>query len=277
MIIIPKRLDWKMHIDVPSSIKDADFTPKSLRSNPKINFVVSTCERSPEYIHKMMATMYMGGFPADHNISLVVSGTKTDYLDCYKHLPNIRIYKYNDDEWEKIKILPMKFRASYNYIQCLSISENENSLIFEDDIIFQNNWLSKMYKCISSIESEGNEKYILSLFCPNKHQTTKSFAKMPRVTWAGTQAVFYPKLALDVIRPFVKSITDSVSRIQSEPSNPLYLNAYDMLVKECCILEEIDIMTPCESLVQHIGNQTVGGTGQNIMISPIFHSKLRID
>lgn len=272
MLVQPKRLDWKIQIKVPDGIGNADFTPVSLRSHPKINFIISTCNRSENYIHRMLATMFIGGFPTDYNLNLVVSGDETGYLDCYKHLPNLKIYKWSQTEWETIKSLPVKFKASYNYIQCLGIDEHENSLIFEDDIIFQSNWLQKLFACITASEKDGYENYLMTLFCLNKCNTTKQYAKVPRITWAGTQAVYYPKNTLKVIRPFVKQITDMVAKIQMEPSNPLFLNAYDMLVKECSILSNIDILAPCESLVQHIGNQTVGGTGENIMKSPIFFS-----
>lgn len=272
MIVPPKRIDWKIQISVPHGIENADFTPPSLKSHPKINFIISTCDRPTAYIHKMLATMFMSGFPESYNLNLVVSGEDTGYLDCYKHLLNIKIFKWNLEEWNKIKLLPVKFKASYNYLQCLGITEQENSLIFEDDLIFQHNWLNKLFKCITMAETDGYEKYMMTLFCQNNYRTTKDYAKVPRITWAGTQAVYYPKKTLQIIRPFVQQITDIVANIQAEPSNPLYLHAYDMLIKECAILEGIDILAPCESLVQHIGIHTAGGTGQDIMKSPIFHS-----
>lgn len=272
MIVPPKRIDWKIHVPVPDGIGNADFTPPSLRSQPKVNFIISTCDRPAAYIHKMLATMFMGGFPIEYKLNLVVSGDETKYLDCYKHMPNIRIYKWNSDEWVRVKSLPVKFRASYNYLQCLGINDYENSLIFEDDLVFQHNWLGKLFKCITAAEIDGYDNYMMTLFCQNKCRTTKLYAKVPRITWAGTQAMYYPEKVLRVIRPFVQQVTEIVSKVQSEPSNPLYLNAYDMLVKECAIMDGVDILAPCESLVQHIGSQTAGGTGQDIMKSPIFHS-----
>lgn len=272
MLVLPKRIDWKIHVSVPDGIGNADFTPPSLRSHPKINFIISTCNRPTAYIHKMLATMFMSGFPSDYKINLVVSGDDTEYLDCYKHMPNIRIYKWNSEDWDAIKKLPVKFKASYNYLQCLGITEHENSLIFEDDIIFQQNWLNKLFKCITAAENDGHENYMMTLFCLNKYGTTKDYAKVPRITWAGTQAMYYPRKTLEKIRPFVQQITDIVAKIQIEPSDPIHLNAYDMLIKECSILDDIDIFSTCESLVQHIGLQTAGGTGQDIMKSPIFYS-----
>lgn len=271
-MIVPKRVEWKMEISLPDSIENADFTPSSLKSNPKINFIISTCDRKIPYIHKMLATMFMSGFPEIYNIKLLVSGEDTGYLDCYKHLPNAKISKYNATEWDNVKLLPAKFKASYNYLKCLEISEQENSLIFEDDVVFQHNWLKKFFKCIEMAEIDGYEKYMMTLFCKDNYRTTKYYSKVPRITWSGTQAVYYPKKTLETIIPFVKQITDMVAKTQIETSDPPYLNAYDMLIKECAILENIDILAPCESLVQHIGFKTVGGTGQNIMKSPIFYN-----
>jgi len=273
MIIKPKRLNWQVQVNVPDNIGKADFTPASIQNKPNLNIIVSTCKRKENYIHSLLSTLALGSI-SNITINLVVSGQDSSYLDFYKHLPNIKIYITPDQEWQIIKDLPNKFKASYNYIKCLMINDHENSLIFEDDIIFQYDWLRKFYTCISDIENDGNKKYIFSLFAFNKCNSEKNYFIVPKLSWAGTQAMYYPKTVLNDIKNYLLQITNDVSKTQKEPSNPPFLHAYDMIIKEYCMVEDIKIYMPVESLVQHIGIVTAGGTGENIIKSSSFyHSK----
>ncbi len=275
MIIKPKRYNWQVQIKIPENIGCADFTPPSLAKHPNLNIVISTCKRENSYIHQLLSTMALGS-SFNFKINLVVSGQDTSYLDIYKHLPNIKIYKCENTEWDVIKHLPNKFKASYNYIKCLMINEFENSLVFEDDVIFQNEWLKKFFICINNIENDGNEKYIFSLFSFNKCNSMKNYFLVPKLSWAGTQAMYYPKSVLKKIQEYLLEITNSVSRTQKEPSNPPFLHAYDMIIKEYCMLEDIKIYMPVESLVQHIGQITAGGTGENIIKSQTFYNSNQV-
>ena len=271
MIIKPKRINWQIQVNIPDNIGVADFTPLSIRNQPNLNVVISTCKRENSYIHQLLSTMMLGS-SSTLKINLVVSGQDSSYLDCYKHLPNIKIHTCSDSEWDVIKHLPSKFKASYNYIKCLMINDHENSLVFEDDVIFQYDWIRKFYTCLTDIENDGNSKYILSLFSFNKCNSQKNYFLVPKLSWAGTQAIYYPKSVLKDIEKYLLDVTNSVSRTQIEPSNPSFLHAYDMIIKEYCMLEDIKIYMPVESLIQHIGKVTAGGTGENIISSQVFYN-----
>ena len=270
MLIKPKRMECKVRVSLPEGLADADFTPKSLSSQLRMNVVVSTVDRPEGYVHSTLASMLLGGMPNNYLINLIVSSDQSGYLEKYKHHKNLRIICWDRENWSNLKLFPRKFMASYNYIKCLSVSDYENSLVFEDDVVFQNDWFRKMMVCLNEIENDGYEKYIFSLLSHNKCRSSKNYFQVPKMTWAGTQAVFYPKSGLGDIRNFMEEVTNSVSSTQVEPSCPDFLNAYDMIVKEWSMMNDCMIFSPVESLVQHIGYKTSGGTGENIIRSPVF-------
>ena len=201
MLIKPKRMECKVRVSLPEGLADADFTPKSLSSQLRMNVVVSTVDRPEGYVHSTLASMLLGGMPNNYLINLIVSSDQSGYLEKYKHHKNLRIICWDRENWSNLKLFPRKFMASYNYIKCLSVSDYENSLVFEDDVVFQNDWFRKMMVCLNEIENDGYEKYI---------------------------------------------------------------------VKEWSMMNDCMIFSPVESLVQHIGYKTSGGTGENIIRSPVF-------
>lgn len=270
MLIPVKRLQWVVQVDVPEGMKGADHTPPSLSAQPNLNICISTCDRENSYIHAMLGTMLADGLPYEARINLVVSGSCGKYLDSYRHLRRFSINAWDDESWLSVSKLPKKFRASYNYIKCLSLHGKPNCLAFEDDLVFQNNWWRKFLRCVGDIERDGHDRYVLSLFTPWRLKSEKNYAKVARVNWAGTQAMYYPESVLRPMRDYLQSLTNQVCG-QREPSDPPYLHAYDMVIKEWCILEEVPIFTCTESLVQHVGKVTAGGTGENIMRSDSFY------
>lgn len=271
MLIPVKRLQWVVQVDVPEGMRDADHTPPSLSAQPNLDICVSTCDREKSYIHPMLATMLSDGIPHEAKINLIVSGSRSDYLGSYKHLRRMSVSEWDSESWSKISELPRKFRASYNYIKCLSVAGKPNCLVFEDDVVFQNDWWRKFLRCVHDIESDGHERYVFSLFTPWRLNSEKNYAKVARINWAGTQAMYYPSSVLGPMREYLSSLTSQVCR-QEEPSSPTHLHAYDMIIKEWCILEGVPIFTCTESLVQHVGEVTAGGTGENIMRSKSFYA-----
>lgn len=270
MLVPVKRLEWRVQVDVPEGIRDADYTPNSLMTEPDLSVCVSTCDRKNSYVNPMLATMMSDALPRRMKVNLVVSGTCGKYLEAYKHLRRFSVNVWDSESWLKMRELPNKFKASFNYIKCLSILEKPNCLVFEDDLVFQNDWWRKFVRCISDIESDGHERYIFSLFTPWRINSSKNYAKVARSMWGGTQAMYYPMSILKQMKEYLNSLTNEVC-MQKEPSDPPYLHAYDMIIKEWCILENIPIFTCVESLVQHVGKVTAGGTGENILSSDCFY------
>lgn len=271
MKIIPvQRKNYQVFI--PPLDEFPDLTPPTLRTQANLNVVISTCDRPENYIHQTLASMYMGGFPQHYKLNLVVSGPDGKYLDCYRHHRNVAILPTPPDLWKSIQDWPKKFKASYNYWRCMITGAHENSLVFEDDVKFQHGWFPKLFTCITDIERDGYDKYILSLFPPNQGRSEKSYFAHPKMAWACSQGMYFPKSVRNDIAQFVINATQNVAPTQKEPSDPVYLNAYDMLIKEYVIGNHIPVFCTVEALVQHTGLMTAGGTGQNIPFSPVFHS-----
>jgi hypothetical protein len=271
MNIIPvQRKNYQ--VIIPVGEEYPDLTPPSLRSQGKLNVCISTCDRANNYIHQALASMYMGGFPTHYDLHLFVSGTSGDYLDRYGQHRHVKIHPTTPQNWTEIAGWPKKFKASYNYLRCLSEAQYPNSLIFEDDIVFQDGWWQKFLYTVSEIERDGYERYILSLFPPNKCKTEKSYFFHPKMAWACSQGIYFPAAVRDEIANFVWTCTNAVAGTQAEPSDPPYLNAYDMLIKEYVLGHGIEVFCTVEALVQHVGMATAGGTGQNIVTSPVFYA-----
>lgn len=269
-LIKAKRFDWTCCIAPDSAVLGGNLTPKSLRTQINLNFAISTVNRNVPYIHQMLASMYLGGFPQHFKIHLFVSGPDVSYLNNYKQHENIIIHATPDQEWQKIKHLPNKFKASFNYLRCLSLTEHENTLAFEDDVIFQHNWYEKMMTCLSHIEEDGYKDFIFTLFSVNKGNSTKTYYANPKMGWACSQGIYYPKTVLSDIREYLQNVTEEVAETQIEPSNPPFLNAYDMIIKEWLLTHvNSHIFCPVESLLQHVGVVTAGGTGETI-VSSVF-------
>lgn len=245
-----------------------DLTPPSLRRQIPANFAVTTCDR-PE-IHATLASMYMGGFPADATLHLVISGSDDGYLSNYRHHTNVRLHRTEETEWEKVRGWPAKFRAGYNYGRCLSIQGYPGTLVCEDDIKFQNNWFAKWLRAVNDIERDGHERYILSLFPVRDVNTEKTYSAYPKMAWACSQAIYYPASVLPEIRDFIVNATlDAVTRLV-QPTDPPFANAYDMLIKEYLLGSDIRLFCTSEALVQHVGRTSTGASGPDFIQSSRF-------
>jgi hypothetical protein len=172
----------------------------------------------------------------------VVSGCSS-----VEHIPNsdhiIRVVPV-DDEWEKIKHLPVNLRGAWNYRRCL-INATSDVLVLEDDVILSHGWYDYLEKAISSIP---DKLYILSLYCLYPLKSDGDIVQSyPNPGFGGTCGVYYPKPVHSLIIDLLHSIL-----LREE-------GIWDWAIRDFAQQQNIPIYTVYPNLVQHIGRvSTIG-------------------
>ena len=143
-----------------------------MRITPQdIRLVIMSVWRSPEYIHKTLASLMMSD-PLVHQlkgIHIVVGGSDVQYLEQYRHHKRINIHSLTIPENENIKEWLIHRKCCYNYYRCLTIPEMDyhGLCICEDDVVFQDRFVEKMLEAANEMENEHKiTKYILDFYLP---------------------------------------------------------------------------------------------------------------
>lgn len=191
-------------------------------------------------------------------IKLVVGSPDTGYLDEYKN--KYMVVPFPTKKWEAIKNHPVRYRAIFNYYRCLGLYGTD-ALIFEDDIIFTNNWLAKLATIVKEIENQGLKKYILTLYSP--YQETANFEKnygfLGSFLFYGTQGMYYPA---SVKKELYEYLYQEGVLKNTAP--------YDELVAQYSAKHKIPIIDCKHSLVQHIAPDDSTGLCIQPHTSPTF-------
>lgn len=220
-------------------------------------FIV-TVKRPVEYIHTMIVSL-LASDPLVrrlNRIELVIGGSDSTYIDNYRHHQLFRFHPLSASEQASIQPWSTHRKFCLNYHRCLTngIGSCKNGiLICEDDIIFQDRFLSKLLVTIYEMESQFSIKdYLLACYVPHAlhHDPSlkrgKYFASYYAPSFYGTQCMYYPQRVL----PRLASLIYDYGVAH-------YTRPGDMIVK--MFGEEINgIYGTVRSLAQHIGRHSTG-------------------
>jgi hypothetical protein len=119
-----------------------------------MEIIISTCNRTPAYIHQTLASFLLAG---GSTVSIVMD-SEVDLLPEYS-FPQLAKYCSEADN------LTPRMRAANNYFRCLLVARAfKDVLICEDDIVFFHDTLKNLQSCIVEIEAMiGSEPYVISL------------------------------------------------------------------------------------------------------------------
>lgn len=170
---------------------------------------ISTCKRSPTYVHQTLATLLSDPQAhRSHGIRLVVDGTDDSYLRDYKHLSHlVGIDTHSAREQAQRRGKGPHFGCAYNFYRALRSSRGAEAgvVVFEDDVILRGDWTGLLVDAVNELHAAGGRRYILSL-----NTRGKTFATIPsfrRGRWYasfggpfyGTQGIFVPATYLDLL------------------------------------------------------------------------------
>lgn len=228
-----------------------------------IRLIIMTVQRSPEYVHKTLASLMLSD-PLAHQLKgvhLVVGGPNVEYLSPYKHHDRLTIHPMTLDESEQIRDWILRRKFCYNYHRCLTLPEPDyhGLCICEDDVIFQDRFIEKMLAAINEMENKHKiVDYLLDFYLPYGFSPDPSFSsgilctKYYPQTFYGTQCMYYPCNMVPLIAQLIYEL--GVVDYQSPG---------DMLIGQYATDNNLLYGTKY-SLVQHIGFQSTGLAG-------IFH------
>lgn len=192
-----------------------------------------------------------------YNIKIVVGSPDKDYL---KNNIKYTIIHFPLNKWEYIKKNTVRQKATYNYYRAINLF-GSNALIFEDDIIFCENWDIKLKNIIKDIESQGLKNYILSLYSPHIETThfEKDYGFLQSFLFYGTQGMYYPI-------SIKKSLTNWIYKGGVIDD----IAPYDELISMYAAEHNIPIIDCKNSLVQHIAPNNSTGLCISPHTSPSF-------
>lgn len=208
-----------------------------------INIAISTIHRDKnQYIFDSLQSLSLT-LKQPVEIKLVVGNPEVKYLENISN-DSISIVPITDEDWALAKDKDKCEKFNLNFYRCLSQKFKDNSLgllYLEDDILFKENWDSKLIEIIEDLKTHTPE-FALSLY------SAYDLSKQPvdivqfKSGFYGTQGVFFTNGIID----------DFKKKIMNEGILN-YRHMSDILLQEYCIEKDIPLYVVKNSLVQHIG------------------------
>lgn len=220
-----------------------------------IRLAVMTARRSPEYIHATLASLFVSDPLVHHlkGVHLVVGGNEAEYLHQYRHHRRINIHLMGQQDAEETCDWPQQRRCCFNLYRALTILDEDcqGLCICEDDVIFQEGFLSKLLAAVNEIEkTQKPADYLLTAYLPYGAEQLlrlgKASTKNNAHTFYGNQCVYYPRGTATELAQFIYQ--NGVVQ-QFGPS--------DLLVREYAAQKNA-LYGTVRSLVQHVGFHSTG-------------------
>jgi hypothetical protein len=220
---------------------------------------MSTVERTPNYLHETLGSMYASDLSAEVTPTrLVVCGTDGSYAETRWQpatLPTIETV--SAETWAaSYEERSRKHRTVLNFLRILQGADPECALVgLQDDLRFAKGWLTRTLDIARSIEKK-HERYVLSLYASYKFKG-KPYYGYNAVKFYGNQALYLPKTVHPLLRERIEHNLDAGIW---EPD--------DMAVKSFLMATKIPLFCCNPNLVQHIGEQSA--IEQRFHASPSF-------
>jgi len=220
---------------------------------------ISTTDREPAFIHKLLDTMLADGQGDDLRIRCVVCGMHDGYLERWRK--HVETETLGVREMRKIAQLKLKRRIFFNAVRCLRDADHSDSLLVcQDDIVFCAGWrekLAKMVKIAPAYLSKSQprhrelgrdeKRYLLALYASYPFKT-RPVCGYPIQKFYGTQCMYFPQ---EVLAAIAAAMGDAFDDGRCPPD--------DIWLKEWCTRQDMPILCGIPNLVQHIGKgSTIG-------------------
>ncbi len=175
----------------------------SLRAKERLVIAIRTIDRSPQYIHQTLASLFMSGREAQDcgEILLCIGNEKEAYLHDYLHHRNVKLLPLTSRERANFpSIEGIHRRCCYNFWRSLTVplAGKIGVLTCEDDIVFRDGFLRILLSAIREIEVDfGITDYMLSLaqyydFEQNPQAVLGRYVCRYAAPFYGLQAVYVP-------------------------------------------------------------------------------------
>jgi hypothetical protein len=154
-----------------------------------INMTTIAC-RQTHYIDTTLARL----FESDGRnvpVNLILGSTDTSHVEKYRDVANI--VPWDEAAQAQEREGKPRHNCNLNAIRALRYGGDEHCLCCEDDILFEEDWLSQLMLTIAEIPET---EYALNLGQGRDQSPDKRYAVHTRSSLCGAQAIFYPTKAL---------------------------------------------------------------------------------
>lgn len=217
-----------------------------------ICLAVMTVQRSPEYIHATLASLFASD-PLVHDLKgvhLLVGSADAQYLSGYRHHSRIHIHPMSQAEADQLSKWTLPRKVCFNYHRCLTLATAGAAgiCICEDDVLFQDGFVGSMLSAINEMEQEHKIlQYALRLFIPfefgSEHPVPvgKYCSQYNPRTFYGNQCMYYPSR----VSPEIAEVIHKHGIVRYRAPADLLVRAY--------VEETGALYGTSRSLVQHVG------------------------
>lgn len=214
-----------------------------------IEIAVSTCDRSPQYVHQTLENMVSSDRSALHvRKRLVVSGASAAYLERWSML---EIETWTPDEAAAAPATP-QHRTGQNFMRQLR-GEDAPLVALQDDLAFSSRWLEKALETATAIEKK-HPRFVLALYAPYKLRGLNgSAAPYSPFRFYGNQALLMPAVTRRELLAFCEQTS---------------LGPDDMMVKAFLSQDHTKLFARNPNVVQHVGETSA--VEQRFHRSPTF-------
>ena len=201
---------------------------------------VSTVERSPSYIHRMVKSLCRNA-AYKHVLDMYVGNRNISYLQDIARDYSVSIHVMDENIPSSNKIIS----SNMNMANCLD-KTTDLILYVEDDIVFAKNWDQEVIDIVSSINVKD---FVLSLY--NVSSDERKYYEDP-ANYHSSQALLFTKGAAKLVRESIRRhYTEGVSR------------TYTRILVDQLKRSGLPFYFVGKSLVQHIGDISVLESGRH--------------
>jgi hypothetical protein len=127
----------------------------------------------------------------DVPVNLILGSADTSHVERYRGVVNI--VPWDEEAQSRFREDRPRYNCSLNAVRALRCGASERCLCCEDDVRFEENWLSHLHL---TIEQMPDPEYVLNLCLDGDPSPDKRYSADTRRYLVGAQALFYPTKAL---------------------------------------------------------------------------------
>jgi len=230
------------------------------RTKADIRLAVVTTRRNPEYVHATIASLFASTQQSRelHSVDLIADVADTQYLWQYEHHARIRIHRLSEDAQKVHSSRHIWSRCCYNHWRALSLPLDgyRGLVVLEDDVLLRDDFLEHLFGAVDDLERRRVKTYILSLYTrlnlrpqPTSPGQGNRAVPYPASLYYGSQATYYPKSVLPLLRSYVWQHGVNV-----------YRQPFDELLKEVALKHGF-LYNMAFDLAEHVGEVSTGLAG----------------
>ncbi len=178
---------------------------------------MATCDRSPQYVHQTLESMFAGSNPlngtrdiANTDVRLVVCGDDGSYLDRWdKGHSNVTVETLTDEQWIEVLERNAKHRTMINFMRILDGADPNAAIIaLQDDLAFAPRWYERTLEVAEHAAKKHGPSFILSLYAAYRFKQRPS-SLYNGLRFYGNQALYLPPAMHQALRHFFRERIDA--------------------------------------------------------------------